>query len=139
MEEKVVRDLDLLWILHHDEWLCYNFDENGDRILVGSFKEDQLISEQEFKELNGISYKKYKQRKRSKELNGSLPKSDFVGVNLHSQAHKSGRKKKWQASFTYQKKRHYFGTFETEIEAARAYDKGVTSMDLADYKRLNFN
>ena len=118
MKNKVVRDLDLLWIFQGDKWICYDFDEDGNRILVGTYREDELISE---------------------EKAGIRPKSRFKGVNLHTQAYKAGRKKKWQASFIYEKRKHHFGTFETDTEAAIAYDEGVKMMNLTELKGLNFN
>jgi len=130
-KESVIRDLNLLWIRRDDEYLCYDFDDNKTRILVGVYDYKDTVSKSASKPLS-------KSISKSVSSNGSYPKSKFIGVNLHTQAYRAGRKNKWQASFIHKGKKHHLGTFETDYRAAVAYDNGVKNMNLDNVKELNF-
>jgi hypothetical protein len=44
--------------------------------------------------------------------------------------------KKWRAALTYKGVRHYLGQYDTEIEAAEAYNKAALRL-IGDYALLN--
>lgn len=58
--------------------------------------------------------------------------SIYVGVRFHH------LRKKWQAYTSIGKKQFNFGLFTTEIEAAKAYDRGVLFLVKSEVIRLNF-
>ena len=57
--------------------------------------------------------------------------SQFKGVSWDK------RDKAWTAQIQIDKKQHYLGSFESEIDAARAYDKAALRM-FASFACLNF-
>ena len=63
--------------------------------------------------------------------NGKKVTSKYKGVNFHK------RMKKWQASIRYNKKLIHLGTFDDEIEAAKAYDKKAKEL-FKEFAILNF-
>jgi hypothetical protein len=67
-------------------------------------------------------------RNRRKRKNTS---SRFIGVTFDKQ------RGKWLARIIYQGKRIFLGRFDTEIEAARAYDAAVKKYHI-EFARLNF-
>ena len=58
-------------------------------------------------------------------------RSQYKGVRYDK------RRKKWIAEITHQGKKHYLGAYETEIEAAHAYDAKAKEL-FGPYARLNF-
>lgn len=57
--------------------------------------------------------------------------SRFKGVYL---VRSTGR---WSAKVSYQGRLHHLGTFDTEVEAAKAYDQKMVSL-YGEFARLNF-
>lgn len=68
-----------------------------------------------------------------KEFNGRS--SSYKGVYFC--ATKKGMNKKWRASITANKQKHHLGYFQTEIEAAQAYDKKARELH-GEFANLNF-
>lgn len=56
-------------------------------------------------------------KRKAKVINGKSPSSQFKGVSWHKQA------KKWNPQIKIDGKKKNLGSFNSEIEAAKAYDK----------------
>jgi AP2 domain len=73
-------------------------------------------------------------RRRSTSLQYTRPRgsrSKYKGVRYDK------RRKKWIAEIYHKGKRYYLGSFDNEIEAARAYDARARIL-FGPYARLNF-
>ena len=68
---------------------------------------------------------------RNKAKRGNTKLSRYKGVKRNG----SGR---WHAVINYNRKRYYLGTYNTEKEAARAYDRAAKKFH-KEFARLNFN
>lgn len=68
-------------------------------------------------------------RSQGKVIQKKSGSSLYVGVRT--------QRYKWAASIAYQKKHYWLGTFSTQEEAARAYDRKAREL-YGDAARLNF-
>ena len=72
-------------------------------------------------------------RHQGRQFTGVEKKSKFVGVSPN----KSSAKKPWRATISHQNKQYHLGSFDSEEEAAKAYDEKAIEL-YGDNARLNF-
>ena len=134
-KDKIIRSETLLWIKKLDTWCCYDHDDQGNRILIGEYHNKEMAPKNDSKTrlLEDGDIK----RQRAKERCDKRPRSKYKGVVLHIQAYRAGRDKVWQSGTTLEGKKHHFGTFRTDHEAAMAYDKGIRKLSID--RKLNFS
>jgi hypothetical protein len=103
----------VVWLLHHGDWPVSDIDHiNGDR------------SDNKIENLRLAS--------RSENNINRPAVSGYKGVRYHKP---SG---KWQARITKEYKEKHLGLFETEIEAAKAYDEAAKVLH-GGFATLNFH
>ncbi len=90
------------------------------------------------KDLNGLNNQRSNLRKATTQQNNAnvLPRSGrkYKGAYL---SHQGKLRKPWYAMITVNRKFTWIGCFETEIEAAKAYDKAAAKA-FGEFARLNF-
>jgi len=59
------------------------------------------------------------------------------GTSKYKGVHWSKSNKKWMARITFRRKEHNLGSFDSEIDAAKAYDKKAAEL-LGEFAYLNF-
>ena len=103
----------LIWFYHYGEWPMYLDHINGDR-LDNRIENLRPCSMQE----NNFN---------RKSLGGSS--SQYKGVSQF--------RNKWRARFTFNGKEIHIGTFDTELEAAKAYDLATANIH-KNFQRKNY-
>lgn len=74
--------------------------------------------------------------KQEQNLRNRIKKGDFSSI--YKGVHKCGRRKeKWQATISFSKKHIYLGRYESEIDAACAYDVAAIK-HFGEFALLNF-
>jgi hypothetical protein len=75
-------------------------------------------------------------RRKSRTYHGSPPTSKFMGVTKSTTKKKGKEYNYWRAQINHDGKIRYIGQFETEKEAAEAYDKEAQKLR-GEYANLN--
>lgn len=105
------------------------YEKNIDNNLI-DHKKDKSNA---YKNLRLANYTTNSHNTKTKKFNGRS--SFYKGVSFC--ATKKGSNKKWRASITAQKQKHHLGYFQTETEAAQAYDKKARELH-GEFAKLNF-
>lgn len=113
---KMLLEHRLIWLYHYGEWPKDQLDH------INGIRSDNRI--ENLREVT-ISQNSYNQKH-----NGG--KSRYKGVTTGTQ-----RSKPWRAHITLNGKTRHLGYFDTEIEAAKAYDNEAKRI-FSEHRKLNF-
>ena len=106
----------LIWLYHYGEWPKDQIDHiNGDR------------SDNRIENLRECAH----------QQNSFNRKSDRGSTSKYKGVHWSKQHKKWVAGYRYKRKRYYVGYYDTELEAAKAYDLTTASIH-KNFQRKNY-
>jgi len=109
------------YYLHNEVWEKMSGHPVPKGFLVDHINGDKLDNRRENLRLATKADNEANKRKRRTQGGSGSPTSRYKGVTRI----KDGRKKRWRATITYQKKQIKLGTYYTEREAAEAYNEAA--------------
>lgn len=130
------------WYAHCDSWGINWYavrKEHGQdvimhRVILNALPEQEI----DHRDRNGLNNQKYNlrfatpQQNRANQRKRLSGKSNFQGVYFYS-----NRNKPWRAQISYSGIRNHIGYFESEEDAARAYDE-IAQEIFGEFAGLNF-
>ncbi len=121
------------YYLHNLVWEKMNATILPKGFLVDHINQDKLDNRRENLRLASRSDNEANKRKRRTQSGGKTT-SQYKGVTKMSDGLRS---KPWRATITFEHKQTALGTFEHEIDAARAYDKAALEI-YGEFSFINF-
>ena len=106
----------LIWLYHCGEWPKDQIDH------INGIKDDNQIENLREATIQQNNFNKKSEKDSS---------SQYKGVHWHKPS------KKWVAGYRYKRKRYHVGYYDTELEAAKAYDLATASIH-KNFQRKNY-
>lgn len=118
------------------------YDENGKHLIIHMHRVILNLTDRhifgDHIDFNGLNNQRYNLRIATRRQNNTNKKSSknstssFLGVSYHKS------RNNWRATIFKDYKQIHLGSFKTEIEAAKAYDKHALEIH-GEFANLNFN